>query len=109
MTGSTVLRASVLALATCAATGASAREARPDDGRCARYAAAWSDTLARFGRAGLGEAFLTRHDAFLASGCRAGREVCPRTDAERRIADALTVAAMNAGRASTFLPFSCRD
>jgi hypothetical protein len=76
--------------------------------KCARYREAWGEALARFGRQGLGADFLERHEAFLASGCRAGREVCPRSQAERDLADALTVAAMNFGTASTFLPFACR-
>ena len=64
--------------------------------------------LARRGRAGLSEGFLSAHDAFLASGCTARADVCPRSPEELDLANVLTLAAMNAGAASTFLPFACR-
>lgn len=76
--------------------------------KCHRYALSWSEALTRFGRAGLSEEFLTRHDAFLASGCRT-RNVCPRSPRELAMADVMTIAAMNAGTASSFVPFICRD
>jgi hypothetical protein len=76
--------------------------------KCSRYAQAWAEALARFGTQGLGQEFLERHEAFLVSGCRASRDVCPRSPAERALADAMTVAAMNAGAASSFPPFLCR-
>jgi hypothetical protein len=76
--------------------------------KCSRYAQSWSEALARFGEEGLGAAFLARHDAFLASGCRT-RDVCPRSPRELAMADIMTVAAMNAGTASSFVPFICRD
>ena len=76
--------------------------------KCDRYARAWPEALARFGTQGLGAAFLDGHARFLASGCRAPRDLCPHTPAELAIADAMTIAAMNAGAASTFLPFTCR-
>lgn len=76
--------------------------------KCSRYAQSWSEALARFGREGLSEAFLSRHDAFLASGCRT-RDVCPRSPQELAMADVMTIAAMNAGTASSFVPFICRE
>lgn len=76
--------------------------------KCDRYRAAWADALARRGRQGLGREFVARHEAFLASGCTARADVCPRSAEEFALADILTVAAMNAGTASTFLPFACR-
>jgi hypothetical protein len=48
------------------------------------------------------------HEAFLASGCTARAAVCPRSAEELEIANVMVVLAMNAGTASTFLPFSCR-
>ncbi|WP_376093321.1 hypothetical protein ACE7GA_25300 [Roseomonas sp. CCTCC AB2023176] len=75
--------------------------------RCARYAAATEQAFERIGRAGLGPDFLSAHETFLTSGCRT-RAVCPRSAEELRMADALTVAAMNIGAASTFVPFACR-
>lgn len=105
----------VFALAFVAAAAALpvafAQDRRPltwPEARCARYAEATSEALARFGRDGIGEAFLARHDAFLAAGCRGRRDVCPRSRAELDLANALTVAAMNAGAASSFPPFACR-
>jgi hypothetical protein len=76
--------------------------------KCARYRLAWTDVRARRGVEGIGQEFLEKHDAFLASGCTAKVDVCPRSPEELELANLLTVAAMNAGTASTFLPFSCR-
>ena len=75
--------------------------------KCARYKAAWSGALARFGSAGLGQDFLQRHDAFLASKCTAKPDVCPRSAEEFRLANVMVTLAMNAGTASTFPPFAC--
>ena len=52
--------------------------------------------------------FIERHQAFLASGCTATADVCPRSPEELEVANALVILAMNAGSASTFLPFACR-
>ena len=76
--------------------------------KCAAYATAWTEAQRRFGTAGLGPSFIDGHAAFLASGCRTGRDICPRTAEELAMADRLTVAAMNTGTASTFPPFRCR-
>ena len=78
------------------------------DEKCARYTKGWSELMARRGTTGLGETFLARHDAFLASGCLAKADVCPRSPEEFELANNLTILAMNAGTASTFLPFACR-
>jgi hypothetical protein len=98
--------APALPRATAAAEDAAVARWRAE--KCARYAAAWPEALALVGRDRPGEAFLAAHAAFLASGCRTGREICPRSAAERELADLMTVAAMNAGAASTFPPFRCR-
>lgn len=76
--------------------------------KCARYRKAWSDALAHRGTKGLGQEFIERHEAFLASGCTAKGDVCPRSAEELDLANMMVVAAMNAGTASTFPPFSCR-
>lgn len=76
--------------------------------KCGRYKKAWSDALARRGTRGLGQEFLDRHEAFLASGCTTRADVCPRSGEELDLANIMVVAAMNAGTASTFLPFACR-
>jgi hypothetical protein len=76
--------------------------------KCVRYKKAWSEALARRGARGLGQEFLDSHEAFLASGCTARADVCPRSAEELDLANIMVIAAMNAGTASTFLPFSCR-
>jgi hypothetical protein len=76
--------------------------------KCVRYKKAWSDALARRGTEGLGRAFLDAHEAFLAAGCTARGDVCPRTAQELDLANIMVVQAMNAGTASTFPPFACR-
>jgi hypothetical protein len=75
--------------------------------KCTRYKAAWSGALARVGTRGLGQDFLQRHDAFLASKCTAEPDVCPRSAEEFRLANVMVTLAMNAGTASTFPPFAC--
>ncbi len=77
--------------------------------KCQRYGRAWNELVQRRGRDGFGPAFIERQEAFLASGCATGRDVCPRSPAELAAADALTIAAVNAGIPSTFLPFGCRS
>lgn len=76
--------------------------------KCDRYKKAWSEARARRGAQGLGREFLDSHEAFLASGCTARADVCPRSAAELELANIMVISAMNAGTASTFLPFSCR-
>jgi hypothetical protein len=78
------------------------------DVKCARYKKAWGEALTRRGTRGLGQEFLDRHEAFLASGCTAKADVCPRSTEELDLANIMVVAAMNAGTASTFPPFACR-
>src|SRR5918912_1437654 len=70
--------------------------------KCARYTSAWVDLLARRGDTrGLGPEFVAGHEAFIASGCTARGDVCPRTGPELEVANMLVIAAMNAGTAST--------
>lgn len=91
-----------------AAAEAQAQPARDTPSpRCPRYAADWGEALRRFGSVGLGADFVARHDEFLASGCRSRVAVCPATPAEQRMADVMTILAMNAGAASSFVPFRC--
>lgn len=89
-----------------------AQEARPQtwsEVKCARYAAAWHEALVRFGRHGLSREFMDRHESFLTSGCRNRQRICPQSQAELDLANAMTLAAMNSGAASTFVPFTCRN
>lgn len=107
----TVLAFMLILTATPAAGTAIAQDARMQswsEVKCERYSKAWSEALARRGRGGLGTAFLERHEAFLASGCSNAADVCPRTREELDMANDLVIAAMNAGTASTFLPFACK-
>jgi hypothetical protein len=112
---STKLTLAVVALLTssCAGDAPSARaQTSPSQSwpevKCSRYRKAWSEALQRRGTQGLGREFLERHEAFLASGCTTRADVCPRSAAELDLANMMVVAAMNAGTASTFPPFSCR-
>jgi hypothetical protein len=76
--------------------------------KCERYARAYQDSVARLGAAGLGAGFLSRHEAFLASGCTKQADVCPQSQEELRLANTLVIRGMNEGMASTFFPFACR-
>jgi hypothetical protein len=76
--------------------------------KCRRYRIAWTDLMQRRGRTGLTDQFVASHDAFIARGCQDPRDVCPRSPDDLDVANAMTIAAMNAGTASTFLPFACR-
>ena len=74
--------------------------------KCRVYADALAD--ARRDR-DLSRLFLDENDAFVAKGCTERVPVCPRTEADLEVANILTIVAMNAGTASTFLPFACTD
>lgn len=98
----------VLLLALALAAPAQA-QSWPEE-KCARYARAWDEARARMGTAGLGREFLDGHGAFIASGCRSdARAACPRSPEEIRMADVMTLLALNAGISGTFLPFLCRS
>jgi hypothetical protein len=107
--GKSVVLSALLALSLVTGPQAQAPAKRSwAEEKCERYAKSWAELLARRGRKGLGESFVAAHDAFLASGCTARADVCPRSEEELEMANVLTLAAMNAGAASTFLPFACR-
>lgn len=76
--------------------------------KCDNYRKAWQFTLARRDRRGLGAEFIAAHEAFLASDCQGERNVCPRSKEELDLANLMVILAMNAGTASTFLPFACK-
>ncbi|MGO4523250.1 hypothetical protein AB4097_00130 [Microvirga sp. 2MCAF35] len=107
------IAATVALLAGFIASGATlsvAQEPQPQswpEVKCARYKKAWSEALAHRGTKGLSREFIDRHEAFLASGCLTKGDVCPRSAEELKLANMMVVAAMNAGTASTFPPFSC--
>jgi hypothetical protein len=115
--GRTIRRGGGLRLAPVAFLLAASASAQEDDDarlrawgaeKCAAYAQAWDEVLLGIGPEGLGSAFLRGNETFIASGCREGRDICPDGEKEIAVADMLTIAAMNMGAASTFLPFGCR-
>jgi hypothetical protein len=70
----------------------------------------YSEALERLKEAGweeLSASFLEENAAFVQKGCVARIAVCPRTRADLDAANILTIASMNAGTASSFLPFDC--
>lgn len=97
-----------LLLTSTASVAAQTRAPTWAETKCVRYKAAWSELLKVRGVKDISADFLARHDAFIAQGCRESTHVCPRSDAELEVADMMVVAAMNAGTASTFPPFSCK-
>jgi len=103
------LMKAIAALATIpiGAVSAVAQESSWVEVKCIRYKKAWDAALAHTKGKGLGQEFLGRHEAFLASGCTAKADVCPRSEEELALANMMVVAAMNAGTASTFPPFAC--
>lgn len=75
--------------------------------KCRRYRQAWDDALKRQGLTGLSQDFLSAHGRFVAGGCDATLRVCPRSARETDLANIMTVRALTAGMASTFLPWGC--
>ena len=53
--------------------------------------------------------FVRANERFIAEGCSSGVDICPSTEQELSLANALTIDSMNFGTASTFLPFVCRQ
>jgi hypothetical protein len=108
------IKAQLLAIVVVASALAHAAHAQSTDAsrdwtqeKCARYGRAWTEALDRYGRDGLSRDFLDRHTAFVTGGCTAKADVCPRSDKELALANILTIRAMNAYTASSFLPFAC--
>lgn len=75
--------------------------------KCGAYEDAWTEALAYFGSDGLNDDFVANNESFIAGDCTDQGQVCPRSSEELQIANALTIAVMNAGAASTFPPFKC--
>lgn len=73
--------------------------------KCALFTEAWE--RARSGVDDISEPFSTGAEAFIASGCADDSAICPSSSGDRQVADLITMLAMNAGAASTFLPFRC--
>lgn len=75
--------------------------------KCALYRSHWRQALDQFDSAEFDPSFVEASEAFMASGCTGVVAVCPRTAMDFEIANAVTIALMNEGAASTFLPFRC--
>ena len=75
--------------------------------KCRAYGAAWAQAVAAYEGDQINYAFIAANENFIASGCTEAGTACPRSAVELEVANALTLAMMNAGTASTFLPFRC--
>lgn len=75
--------------------------------KCQIYTSAWNDLPTLLGIEGLSHQFKTLNEKFISSGCLARIAICPQGNQEVEPANFLTIAAMNGGTASTFLPFRC--
>ena len=94
-------------LALCQPGGATEASATWAEQKCRTYAAAWEQALVGFGSDQMNYAFIAANENFIAGGCTGPADVCPRSLEEIEVANVLTLAMMNAGAASTFLPFRC--
>jgi hypothetical protein len=74
--------------------------------KCQLYARAWDAVRQGDGLDGIGPGFVATQEAFVASGCTDG-SVCPEGEAERALADKLSLMAISEGMTGSFLPFSC--
>lgn len=77
--------------------------------KCVRYSAAWEEALALFDKSRMTADFVNAHERFIETKCDHDIHVCPVSDYDLEVANAMVVASMNAGTASTFPPFTCRD
>lgn len=77
--------------------------------KCEFYAKAWRELLDLFGRTGITAGFIKGNEDFIAAGCSNGADACPESKADIDLANKLTMASMNFGTASSFLPFVCRQ
>ncbi len=75
--------------------------------KCRAYEAAWERAVAAHHGRQMVDVFIAANETFITSGCTEAGTACPRSAVELEIANALTLAMMNAGAASTFLPFRC--
>ena len=75
--------------------------------KCALYEAAWHQALETFGSDQMNYAFMAGNENFIASGCDERGEICPQSRQEFEVSNAIALALINGGTASTFLPFNC--
>ncbi|MDV3252895.1 hypothetical protein DevBK_16270 [Devosia sp. BK] len=103
------LQKTLLALALIlACTGASAAEDNswPAE-KCRGFGEAWARALETYGSDNINYNFLAQNENFIANGCTAEAGICPQSDQELEIANAITFEMMSFGAASTFLPYRC--
>jgi hypothetical protein len=100
-----------------AIAGQTAAKGKPQDApdptgwtgqKCAFYAKAWRDLLSLSERKGISEDFISRNEAFIRSDCTDRSDICPASREEGVLVNKLTMATMNFGTASTFVPFVCK-
>jgi hypothetical protein len=101
--------AMLLSLGLCDQPGAQGAQTQRTwtEEKCARYETAWTAVMARWGTDGLSVGFVNSHAEFIRGGCIAKANVCPVTAQDMKVANTMTILAMNAGTASSFLPFAC--
>lgn len=75
--------------------------------KCSAYRTAWERALSAYDNTQMNYGFIAANENFIAAGCTGAPSACPRSSVELEVANALTLAMMNAGTASTFLPFRC--
>ncbi|WP_108395429.1 hypothetical protein [Devosia submarina] len=102
-----LLITAVLPFLTTFAIGEEAERSQWQQEKCRIYGEAWEKALDFFGSDDMNYNFMAGNENFIAGGCTEQANVCPRSAQELEIANALTIALMNAGAASTFLPFRC--
>ncbi|MDE1157811.1 MAG: hypothetical protein PW791_05965 [Neorhizobium sp.] len=107
----------VMAEAAVLKDGQGAAKGKPQDAadppgwtaqKCTFYGKAWRDLLELSGRQGISEDFIARNEAFIRSDCTDRSDICPASKEEGALVNRLTMATMNFGTASTFVPFVCR-
>ncbi|WP_026480609.1 hypothetical protein [Ahrensia sp. 13_GOM-1096m] len=77
--------------------------------KCVRYSDAWDKAITLYDKDKMSADFVAEHERFIKAKCDHDIRVCPVSDYDLEVANAMVVASMNAGTASTFPPFTCRD
>lgn len=103
-----VFLAALLVAAPGAAPPPPAAESGWTERKCQLYGRAWDYAAQGDALRGVSRDFIGAHAAFITSGCLEG-EICPESDAERALADTLSLMAVAEGMTGSFLPFACPD
>ncbi len=75
--------------------------------KCEVFAEAWSKALPSYPANDVSASFIADNQHFIAVTCRSNAAICPQSASEIAIANRLTFATMNAGAASSFVPYRC--